>query len=79
MVKFEDGTAAKLAANAIAQIMYAQCEPDGNQYLLLDYIVDFRHSTTALFYEDQKLVHNGLTYLHRSNAGQKLFCQWRDG
>ena len=31
MVKFEYGTEAELVANAITQIMYAQCEPDVNQ------------------------------------------------
>jgi len=31
IVEFEDGTEAELAANAIAQSMYAQCDKDGNQ------------------------------------------------
>ena len=53
VVEFEDGTEDELTANAIAQSMYAQCEPYVNQYLMLDSIADFRHSTTALCYYDQ--------------------------
>ena len=39
-VEFDDGTEAELTANMIAQSMYAQCDPEGNQYILLDSIVD---------------------------------------
>ena len=38
VVEFEDGNEAELTANAIYQRMYAQCDPDGNQYLMLDSI-----------------------------------------
>ena len=51
-VEFEDSTEADLTANDIAHSMYAQCDPDGNQYLMLDYIVDFRRSNTAFCYFD---------------------------
>ena len=36
IVDFEDGTESELAANAIAQSMYAQCDPDGDQYLMIN-------------------------------------------
>ena len=65
VVKFEDSTEAELAANDIAQSMYDQCDPEGNQYILLDSIVEFFRSTTVLCYEDQKFVRNGCIYLCR--------------
>ena len=68
-VKFEDVTKAALAENAIAQSMYAKYKPDRNRYLLLDSIVDFRRSRTASCHDDQKLVENGRTYVHRSTDG----------
>ena len=40
MIEFEDGTTSELAANVIAQSMYAQCDPDGNTYVLFDSIVN---------------------------------------
>ena len=40
IVEFEDGEQAELSANTIAQSMYAQCDPDGNQYVMFDSIID---------------------------------------
>ena len=48
-------------ANAIAQSMYAQCDPDVNHYLMLDSIVYLHCSTTDLCYADQNFVNNGRT------------------
>jgi hypothetical protein len=39
---FVDGDETVLNANLIADAMYAQCNPDGNQYVLLDSIIDHR-------------------------------------
>ena len=44
-MEFEDGTEAEVMANAIAQSMYAQCDPNGNQYLMIDSILDSCRST----------------------------------
>ena len=41
MVKFEYGTEAELSANDITQSIYSQCDPDDNQFILLDSIIDF--------------------------------------
>ena len=79
VVKFANGEEAELTANAIAQSMYSQCDPDGNQYVLFDSIVDYRRSTTALDYADQKIIVNGRSCMRRSTAGWQLCVQWRDG
>jgi hypothetical protein len=39
---FNDGDKTVLNANLIAGTMYAQCDPDGNQYVLLGSIIDHR-------------------------------------
>ena len=54
-VEFEDGREADLVANLIAQSMNAQCDPEGNMYVMFDSITDFRRSTTAHCYADQKM------------------------
>ena len=60
--------------------MYAQCDPDGNQYLLLAEIVDHRSMDNAIKFNDQKVVlADGRTYLRRLTAGWQLCCQWIDG
>ncbi len=37
---FDDGDETVVSANLIAEAMYVQCDPDGNQYVLLDSITD---------------------------------------
>jgi hypothetical protein len=53
---FNDGDETALNANLIAQAMYVQCDPDGNQYVLLDSIIDHRQLDTAIRPSDQKIV-----------------------
>ena len=52
VVEWEDGQQTELSANIIAQSMYAQCDADGNNYLLFDSIVDHRRGTSAMSHED---------------------------
>ena len=69
-VEFDDGEQAELSSNAIAQSMYAQCDPDGNQYVIFDSIVDFRRSTTALCYAEQKFFKaDGRSFMCRTTSG----------
>ena len=80
IVTFDNGMEAELAANAIAQNMYAQCDPDGNKYVLLDSLIDFCRSTTALGIADQTATRDdGHTYMRRSTAGWQVCDQWKDG
>jgi hypothetical protein len=53
---FNNGDETILNANLIAEAMYAQCNPDGNHYVLLDSIIDHRQLDTALRHPDQKVV-----------------------
>ena len=50
----------------IAESMYSQCDPDGDEYILLDEIFDHRCMDTAIKLADQKVMRaNGRTYLWR--------------
>jgi hypothetical protein len=53
---FDDGDETVLNANLIAKTMYAQCNPDRNQYVLLDSIIDHRRLDTAIRPSDQKVI-----------------------
>ena len=59
---------AELDANVIVMSMYAQCDLDGNQYLLLDSCVDYRKKDTASPLSEQKIVVNGRKSLRRSKT-----------
>jgi hypothetical protein len=56
MVTFEVGDVTDLTANLIAESMYAQCDPNGNQYVLLDSLIDHQCLDTALRLSDQTAV-----------------------
>ena len=40
-VEFAEGEATKLTTNVIAESMYTKCDSKGNEYLLMDALVDF--------------------------------------
>jgi hypothetical protein len=80
IVKFDDGDVTGLTANLIAELMYVQCDPKGNQYVLLDNITDYRHNQTAITRDGQTTVRaDGQTYMKRSTIEWQLCCQWKDG
>jgi hypothetical protein len=70
IVNFDDGDQTKLTANMIAESLNLQCNPGGNQYVLLEEIVDHQRLPAAVELSDQKIIcANGKTYLKRSTIG----------
>jgi hypothetical protein len=64
IINFNDGDQTELTANLIAESLFSKCDPNGNQYVLLDEIIDHCHLPTAIRLADQKVVcANGRTYL----------------
>ncbi|KAL7481617.1 hypothetical protein ACHAW6_007296 [Cyclotella cf. meneghiniana] len=79
-VHFPDGHIKELAMNTIAGALYAQCNPDGNQYLMLEAIVDNRKNPdVAISLNDQVKIVNGKKVVSHSTRGWKLCCEWKDG
>jgi hypothetical protein len=78
-VEFADGQMAELAANVIAQSMYAMCDAEGNQYLLLEGIVDHRKDDTAVERADMYVQRGSNRQLKKTTKGWKLCVEWKDG
>jgi hypothetical protein len=77
---FDNGDETVLNANLIAEAMYVQCDPDRNQDVLLDSIIDHRQLDAAIGSSDQKVVRpDGRTHLKCSTIGWQVCCQWKDG
>ena len=55
-LEFNDGDVSELTANVTVQNIYAQCDPEGNQYVLLDSLLDFRRYVSAISLADQNIV-----------------------
>jgi hypothetical protein len=80
VIQLDDGDQAELNVNLIAESMYAQCDPDGHKYFLLESIVNHRKLDTAVKLKDQtRLQTNGRAYKRGSTIGWQLCCQWPDG
>ena len=80
LVQFDDGKVTELTANVIDAQMYAQCDPYGNMYIMLDDFTDHRNLSKDLYIEDQKATDSrGCNVMRRSTLGWKMCCQWKDG
>jgi hypothetical protein len=78
-IEFNNGNIAELMASKIAKCMYAQFDPGGNQYVLLDCFVDFDKSSTAIALADQNIIVKGRPSKRCNRYGWKICCQWKDG
>jgi hypothetical protein len=78
-VEFPSGEVAEYTANIIAENMFAKCDADGNQHLLLDSIVDHKTNDKAVKFADRFQVINGKQYQKKTTAGWKLCAEWKDG
>ena len=78
-VHFLDGCSEERAANIITEALYSQCDGDGDEYVLLDSIVDCRcHAHVAVSRRDQVLVVDGKKMVAGSTQGWELCCAWKD-
>ena len=79
-VQFPDGHLEEYSANVIAESMYSQVDDEGNQFLLLQEIVDHRKDSQALSKDDMYVQGtNGNRHLKKTTKGWKLCVAWKDG
>ncbi len=79
-VMFPDGETAEYSANVIAECLYSQVDSEGNQFLLLEELVDWKKTTEAVADEDIfQVSHNGNVHQRRTTKGWKICVKWKDG
>jgi hypothetical protein len=78
-VEFPDGELAAYSANLIAESMYAQCDVDGNQFRLIDELVDHRKDGNQVEFADRFVTVNGRQHLRKTTAGWSLCVLWKNG
>ncbi len=52
---FDNGGETVMTTNLVSEVMYAQCDPNGNQYVLLDFIIDHKRLDSAIRPLDQNI------------------------
>ena len=65
--------------NLIAESMYSTCDDSGNEYLMMDSILDYWKSNKELSVASQKVVHRGFSFMWRSTVGWQICVKWRYG
>ena len=79
-VEFQDGHKASLAANAIAENLYAQIDEEGNRQVLFQEIVDNRTNGKQVLQQDAFIVNRSGTKRRRETTiGWELLVRWKDG
>ena len=59
--------------------MYAQCDAEGNQYLLLKEIVDWKKSSSATAPADMYVTRGSNRHFRKTTKGWHLCVEWKDG
>ena len=70
---FTNGEVLDLTANVIAERIYAHCDKDVNDMLLIDYFVDYRKGEKSLLLQYQKLTVNGKPCMKRSTVDWEIY------
>jgi hypothetical protein len=79
IVRFPDGQEAEYAANLIAQKMIAQCDTEGNQFMLLKGIIDHRGGADAVDLQDGHMIIRNRRVRRKTTKGWNLCVEWVDG
>jgi hypothetical protein len=59
--------------------MYAQCNLEGRQYLLMDSIVNYKSYGHTVKFANRHITVNGRQHLWRTTMGWPLCVLWKDG
>ncbi len=78
-VEFSDGHQEEYAANIIAENIFAQVDPEGNQYLLLDEITGHHSDSSALEKKDMWIQNGANRSMRQTTAGWYLQVSWKNG
>jgi hypothetical protein len=79
-VEYPDGHKASLAANAIAENMFAQVDDEGNRHVLFQEIVDHRTDGSEVKQQDAfVLTRTGTKRRKETTQGWEILVQWKDG
>jgi hypothetical protein len=79
-VEYPDEHKASLAANAIAENMFAQVDDEGNRHVLFEEIIDHRTNGTEVKQQDAFLTtRDGNKRRRETTKGWEILIQWKVG
>ena len=79
-MEFQDGHKASLAANAIAENLFAQIDDEGNRHVLFEEIMDHHTNDRQELQQDAFILNRSGTRTRRETTiGWELLVRWKDG
>ena len=78
-VEFAGGEITQLTTNVIAESIYTKCDVDGNEYLLLNVLVDYCKDNKAIFLTAKQTSIQDRPVTCKTTVGWHVCCQWKDG
>jgi len=69
---------AEYSPNVIAERLYSQVNNEGNQFLLLDEIIDWKMTDVVKDENVSKVSQNGNIHRRRTTKGWKVCVRWKD-
>jgi hypothetical protein len=79
IVQYDNGHVEQVAANIIAEHIFAHVDEEDNQLVLLKEIVDHMKDGVAVHADDRMVIVNGREQLRKTTIGWKLAVVWKDG
>ena len=80
-VEFPDGKIKEYNVNMISEFLYSQVDDEGNEFILLDEIIDHCKDDTAITVEEATVEPTGAKNQHyvHTTKGWQLSVTWKDG
>jgi hypothetical protein len=78
-VEFPDGRSEEYTANVIVENRYAQCDEEGNQFLMLQDIVGHKTDGNAVERADMYIKVGSNIQIRKTTKGWHLCVEWKDG
>jgi hypothetical protein len=78
-VEFPDGCSEEYTANVIAENMYAQCDEEGNQFLMLQDIIGHKTDGNTAERADMCIKVGSNRQIRKTTKGWHVCVEWKDG
>jgi hypothetical protein len=78
-IEFPDGRSDEYTVNIIAENMYAQCDTEGNQFNIMDCIIDHKKDGHTLERADMYIKHGSNKQVRKTTKGWHLCVERKAG
>ena len=78
LLEFDDGRTGTYDTNTLAENLLTMCDPEGNEQMLFDSIIDHRTTDDAVPFDERFVSVNGKQHKVVTTKGWELCVQWKN-